>query len=402
MCSALRSFSFVHLADLHLGYTQYNLIERREDFSKAFIEAAEKILKLKPSFVIISGDMFDNPRPPNTTLATAVRVLRKLREAGIPVLAVEGSHDMEPNVITGTILIPLHNAGLIIYLPKLEGACWRNDECYVYGLRNFRSLREADEKLPQYYEKAPPKPHPDLFNIFAFHGTVDKIPSLRLSIQPEIRVDQIPEGFQYYAGGHLHVPVCCSFKGGVLAYPGCLETTSYDEAYTEKGFFHVMVSNRETAPEVERIKNESARPFRVLEKEFSGMLPDKITEEACRLLAENDGEGDVIILILRGLLPTSAKRSQIDIPKIISIPKKALYVKVLNQLIEVAAEKTLKLRETRELKTLAYNYFLDAFSKRMGEEEGKKIATCAIDLLEPLLSGEEPKVKAILEGVIEN
>jgi hypothetical protein len=32
----LKAFSFVHAADLHLGYSQYGLEARREDFDKAF------------------------------------------------------------------------------------------------------------------------------------------------------------------------------------------------------------------------------------------------------------------------------------------------------------------------------------------------------------------------------
>ncbi|MFQ5763089.1 MAG: DNA double-strand break repair protein Mre11, partial [Candidatus Bathyarchaeia archaeon] len=53
------------MADLHLGYTQYNLAERREDFAKAFRQCVDKALELKPELVILAGDIFDNPRPSN-------------------------------------------------------------------------------------------------------------------------------------------------------------------------------------------------------------------------------------------------------------------------------------------------------------------------------------------------
>ena len=36
--SALKPFSFVHAADLHLGYAQYGLEARRQDFDNAFKE----------------------------------------------------------------------------------------------------------------------------------------------------------------------------------------------------------------------------------------------------------------------------------------------------------------------------------------------------------------------------
>ncbi|MEM0010207.1 MAG: DNA repair exonuclease, partial [Candidatus Bathyarchaeia archaeon] len=104
-------FSFVHVADTHLGYEQYNLSERRDDFDNAFSEVVEKTLELKPSFMIIAGDLFHHARPSNITLERAIRNFRRLKEANIQILVVDGSHDHAPNVVTGTILNPLDSAG---------------------------------------------------------------------------------------------------------------------------------------------------------------------------------------------------------------------------------------------------------------------------------------------------
>jgi DNA repair exonuclease SbcCD nuclease subunit len=52
----MKPFSFVHVADLHLGYVQYNLETRREDFDKAFREVVDKTIELKPNFMLIAGD----------------------------------------------------------------------------------------------------------------------------------------------------------------------------------------------------------------------------------------------------------------------------------------------------------------------------------------------------------
>ena len=121
----MKAFSFVHAADLHLGYSQYGLEARREDFDKAFQELIDKTIELKPDFMIIAGDLFHQARPSNVTLENAIKNFSRLREAGIPVLTVDGSHDMAPNIVTGTILNPLDSAGLIYHLPRHEGACWR-------------------------------------------------------------------------------------------------------------------------------------------------------------------------------------------------------------------------------------------------------------------------------------
>jgi DNA repair protein SbcD/Mre11 len=120
----VKPFSFIHAADLHLGYAQYGLEARRRDFDSAFSELVDKAIELKPDFVIIAGDLFHQARPSNVTLENTVRSFKRLKDAGIPVLTVDGSHDSAPNSITGTILNPLDSAGLIIHLPRHPGACW--------------------------------------------------------------------------------------------------------------------------------------------------------------------------------------------------------------------------------------------------------------------------------------
>jgi len=155
----MQAFSFVHASALHLGYAQYGLEARRQDFDNAFTELVDKTIELKPAFMIIAGDLFHQARPSNTTLENAIRNFKRLRDAGIPVLTVDGSHDSAPNMITGTILIPLDSAGLIYHLPRHEGACWiKTDCCYVYGVPNFRSRRKTEEALPQFLAENTPAP----------------------------------------------------------------------------------------------------------------------------------------------------------------------------------------------------------------------------------------------------
>ena len=397
----MKPFSFVHLADVHLGYMQYNLPERREDFTRVFIEAVDKILQLKPSFVILAGDIFDDPRPSNQTLATAIRELRRLKEAGIKVFAVDGSHDLEPNVVTGTILIPLHNAGLLTYLPRLNGGYYGDEGYYIYGIRSSRSLMEADEKIPEYLIKYPPKPDLNLFNIFVFHGTLD-LPEYALpNLKPDLRAEYLKGGFNYYAGGHIHQPILKNFRGGLLAYPGSLETTTYVEADIPKGFYHVEVSSLREPPIVNRIKIENARKFIVKEKDFSDLPVEKILDELSKTVIEADVENSVVVLVLKGVLPEGIKKSQIDIPRIRSLAKKALYVSIVNQLTERGQYKPpIQLKEAKELKTTAYEHFLKIFKGYgFSEEFNAKLAKKALDLITPLLKGGEEEVKKILEDL---
>jgi DNA repair exonuclease SbcCD nuclease subunit len=189
----LKAFSFVHAADLHLGYAQYGLEVRRQDFDNAFREIVDKTLDLKADFMIIAGDLFHQARPSNVTLENTIRSFKQLRDAGIPVLTVDGSHDSAPNSITSTILYPLDSAGLIHHLPRHEGACWRKpDCCYVYGVPNFRSRRKTEEVMPVFMQQNVPAPDLKLSNIFVFHAAVD-LPSVKPAyIEAEIPPELLP------------------------------------------------------------------------------------------------------------------------------------------------------------------------------------------------------------------
>jgi len=396
----VKPFSFVHVADLHLGYAQYNLDVRREDFNAAFQEVVDKTIELRPDFMILAGDLFQHARPLNTTLETAITNFRRLRDAGIPALAVDGSHDSAPNVITGTILNPLDSAGLIHYLPRHEGASWRREGYYVYGIPNLRTRRRTEEQLPAFLEENKPTPDPSIFNIFVFHMALD-IPSMKPpQMEAEAPPELLPDDFNYYAGGHIHAPYKVPFKNGLLVYSGCTETVSYEDAETEKGFYYVEVSEK-GVPELQHIKLETPRRFLVLDHDYTGLTPAKITEKAVQLVKEADEPGAVIIPILRGILPAEASRGEVDLAKIRSSAERALLVRPLLRLreTEVPEEviRSIFEGELKDLKTKAFEYFFEIFSERYSREEAEKTARLAVNLIEPLVRKDEAKVKEALE-----
>lgn len=397
----MKPFSFVHASDLHLGYAQYGLEARRQDFDNAFKELVDKTIALKPDFMIIAGDLFHQARPSNNTLENTIRNFKRLKDANIPVLTVDGSHDSAPNTITGTILYPLDSAGLIHHLPRHSGACWsKPDICYVYGIPNYHTRHKTEEMLPKFLAENPPTPKAGLGNIFVFHGAVD-LPSVKPPyIEAEISPEQLPSGFCYYAAGHVHQRYLDKFKTGLLAYSGCTETTDYREAKCNKGFYHVRV-NEKGAADPEVVELSSPREFVIVEYDFSGMTSAKITEQAAQMVKNSDNEGAVVIPVLKGTLPAEANRGEIDLAKIRGAGEKALLVHPIVLLKEtvVADEIVRSIFESnfKDLKTKAFEYFLQIFNERYGREEADKIARGAIALIEPLTRKQDEKVKQAIE-----
>ncbi|MCW4030947.1 MAG: DNA repair exonuclease, partial [Candidatus Bathyarchaeota archaeon] len=354
---------------------------------------------------IIAGDLFHQARPSNVTLENSIRSFKRLRDAEILVLAVDGSHDSAPNTITGTILNPLDSAGLIYYLPRHKGACWRKPGCcYVYGVPNFRTRRKTEESLPVFMEQNPPEPDPKVSNIFVFHMAVD-LPSVSPPyIEAEAPPELLPAGFDYYAAGHVHRRFVGKFKTGILAYSGCTETVSYDEAELKKGFFHVKVNEKGKFSN-DFIELDSPRRFVILEQEFSGMTSAKITNIAVQIVKGADQDGAVIIPVLKGILPAEASRAEVNIARIKNAAKNALLVHPVMLLKEsVVSEEVVRSifkSEFKDLRTKAFEYFLHIFEERYSRDKAEKIASSSLALIEPLTKKQEEKVKQTIEELVQ-
>jgi DNA repair exonuclease SbcCD nuclease subunit len=251
-----------------------------------------------------------------------------------------------------------------------------------------------------FMEQNKPAPEHSLFNIFVFHMAVD-LPNIKSPyIEAEAPPELIPEGFNYYAAGHVHKPYLEKFKTGLLAYPGCTETTDYVEARFNKGFYHVRV-DATGAIHNEFVQFQSARKFIILDSDFSGIIPSKISEQAAQLVKGVDAEGAIIIPILKGVLPAEANRSEVDVARIRAASEKALLVHpvMLLRESEISEEivRSIFESEIKDLKTKAIEYFLQIFSERHTPEEAEKISQVAMNLIEPLTRKQEEKVRQIIE-----
>lgn len=102
----------VHLADLHLGYRQYQRLtpgginQREADVALAFRRAIDATIALSPDVVVFAGDVFHNVRPSNPAILHAFQQFSRLRAAlpGAVVVMVAGNHDTPRSAETGCIL----------------------------------------------------------------------------------------------------------------------------------------------------------------------------------------------------------------------------------------------------------------------------------------------------------
>ncbi len=101
-----------HLADLHLGFRQYQrqtssgLNQREADVAKAFRSAIDGVIEARPDIVVLAGDIFHSVRPTNNSILLAYKELTRLKSAlpEAPIVMISGNHDSPRSTESGTIL----------------------------------------------------------------------------------------------------------------------------------------------------------------------------------------------------------------------------------------------------------------------------------------------------------
>ena len=112
---------FLHIADVHLGCTRYQLAESPRDFFDAWIDVLRRYaIAEKVDFVIMCGDFFHKRSVPPETMNYAVEGLTMMRDAGIPVVTIEGNHDQKHSDNEFSWLRSLSGWGLVKLLEPLS------------------------------------------------------------------------------------------------------------------------------------------------------------------------------------------------------------------------------------------------------------------------------------------
>ncbi|MBA3248176.1 MAG: metallophosphoesterase family protein [Pyrinomonadaceae bacterium] len=351
---------FLHVADIHLGCRRYNLDERMKDFARAWLDVIQThAIQNKVDFVLIAGDFFNARKVEPEAMNHAIAGLELLREAGIPVVAIEGNHDQRDLISDYSWMRSLSRWG---YLKLLEPAHdeeghlalipWDEEEgrgsyLDIAGARIFGTHwygTSANAAIPLLADALRRARGEDRFNILLLHTDVEgqlsrpNIPALSLDMMKKLQslVD-------YLALGHTHK----RFEIDNWAFnPGSLEACSIDEYREERGLYLVEVDD-ERRIRAQHLRDYIQRPFQRLSFDVSGSeSPDAVYEgvletvrrEARAHVAKdgNDTPAPIIEINLRGHL--GFKNSLLDIARIRADAREqtgALHVMITNRSVPV-------------------------------------------------------------------
>lgn len=195
-------FQFLHAADLHIDSPLIGLQQRndapsellREATRRALENLVELALSRNVGFLLIAGDLYDGAWRDFRTGLFFVACMRKLREAGIPVLVVAGNHDAANRMDKS---LPLPDNVRFLAHRRCESARLEPFQVVVHG-QSF-ATQELNENLAASY----PAAVRGWFNIGLLHTALDGREG-HGRYAPCSLDDLRAKEYQYWALGHVH------------------------------------------------------------------------------------------------------------------------------------------------------------------------------------------------------
>ena len=254
--------SFIHIADTHLGYEQYGVRERFNDFSRAFWDIIDDALYRQVDFLVIAGDLFHKRAIDAQTLIHANEGLKKLKAKGIPVIAIEGNHDRSYyREGISWLQFLCYEQRLILLAPRMRDgapviAPWEQStmagshvdildgKVRVYGLpwqgastvRTIEGMTQALEAARAEEEAAGIE-----YRLLMMHTGLDGIVPRVQGLPTMSQFQLLHPHVDYLALGHVHKPF---EREGWMYNPGSTETCGAEEAaWEDRGYYFVEIDS---------------------------------------------------------------------------------------------------------------------------------------------------------------
>jgi hypothetical protein len=309
---------FSHLADSHVG--SWRDPRLKELSLESFLYAIDESIKEKVDFVLISGDLFNTALPSIDHVRLVFRKLKKLKEKKIQMYFIAGSHDFSPSGKTMLDIIEEAGLGVNVMKGKVDSdgklnLIFTEDKktgakiTGIIGKKGMLDKKDYEQLNKEILESE------EGFKIFLFHTSIDELKPDYLKEMESSPLSFLPKGFDYYAGGHVHVIANKNFENQGyknVIYPGPTFPASFSEM--EKlgnGGFFIYEDNQLKRKEI------------VLKESISVLInvDGKSVEQAKEIINEKikniNPENKIVLIRVYGMLSTG-KTSDLDMNNIIN------------------------------------------------------------------------------------
>jgi len=197
-----------HLADLHLGFRQYQRLsaagnnQREADVARATRRAIDAVIDTAPDLIVIAGDVFHQVRPSNPMILFALRELTRLHAALplVPIVMIAGNHDLPRAAETGCILALFRTVGITVVEHEPERLRFPDLDLSLFAVPD-----RLGQPLPALTTDPGAK-----WNVLLLHGEVQGVlPDRAVMVDrspSEVTVEELQQApWDYVALGHYHV-----------------------------------------------------------------------------------------------------------------------------------------------------------------------------------------------------
>lgn len=287
---------FLHIADVHLGCTRYHLEESQRDFFDAWIDVLQKYaVDEEVDFVVMCGDFFHKRSVPPETMNYAFAGLSMLKQAGIPVVSIEGNHDQKHRDSDYSWLRSLAQWGLVYLLEptNTEGTLsyesWSDDDVKggfidIGNARIFGSDwygASANAAIPQLVNAVGENRRDGAFHILMLHTDVEGHETHPIPALSRDKLNELRDVADYVALGHTHK--CFEIDNWVFN-PGSLEITNIAEYAERRGAWLVEIGDGNSVS-AKHVEDYIQRPFQRLSFDVSRMEePEQVTRGVMNLV----------------------------------------------------------------------------------------------------------------------
>ncbi len=326
---AMVGIRLLHFADLHIGMENYGRLDpatgvngRVLDFLRRFDELIDYGLEHEVDLAIFAGDAFKTRNPTPTYQRAFARRVKRLADAGVPVVLLVGNHDLPTMAqrassvdIFRTLEVPNVVVGRDDRVHRIEtrsGAVQIATVPYPVRQRllahdEYRglSIEQLDRALQgivtDIIQALAAKLDPDIPAVLAAHLTVSGATfgserSVMIGRDAVVLKSALADpAWDYVALGHVHLHQSLD-DGGYppVVYAGSLERIDFGEEGQPKGFCWVELAQGETTWEFVEV---DARPFVTVRADVRDALnPLMAIQQA---IAPHDLRGAVVRLVLK-------------------------------------------------------------------------------------------------------
>ncbi len=294
---------FAHLSDCHIG--SWRDIRLTEASTKAFLQAMDISRKEGVDFIVIAGDLFDTSLPSVDRLKEVTLKLKEIRDAGIGIYVVPGSHDFSP---TGkTMLDVLENAGLFVNVArgsvvegtlKLKFTIDGKTGAKIAGMPGLKGQLEKKSYERLFLENLEEE---EGFKIFLLHSLVTELAPDKEELGDSTQASLLPRGFGYYAGGHPHRVMQKNLAGyGLIAYPGPLFPNNMAELEKlHNGGFYIIEKDDGLSVSWRPVVIHNVFPITI---DCSFKTPNQVEEEICSKARNRELFNTIVTIRLAGKL----------------------------------------------------------------------------------------------------